>query len=134
MEIEDSARPMSTELGSRTRERIRSICAVLPEVLEKVDGHGHTIYQVRDKSFVRIGERTDGGCSVALKVSRPTQELLLAQEGTLFFKTPYIGHQGWVSYPAEEEAAWEETAALVREGYGLAAPKRLAAKLQSAAR
>ncbi|MBB6730271.1 MmcQ/YjbR family DNA-binding protein [Cohnella zeiphila] len=134
MEIEESARSLSTELGLRARERIRSICADYPEVREKVDGHGHTIYQVLDKSFVRIGEKADGGCAVALKVSRPTQELLLAEAGTPFFKTPYIGHQGWVSFPAEIESAWKEALALTREGYCLAAPKRLAAKVQSAAR
>jgi len=122
---------LTTKLSLQARDQLRTICAAFPEVRETVDGHGHTAFRVRDKTFVMMGEDGSGRCSVAVKTTRAIQELLLAQEGTVFFKTPYIGQHGWVSFPADEDVRWkEEIAPLVLEAYCLAAPRRLAAALR----
>lgn len=126
---------LTTPNSKRALERMRAICLKLPETEEKIDGFGHTAFQVRGKSFVLMGENhEDGTCNVSLKASKTTQEILLQQEGTAFFKTPYIGQHGWVSVRAEEATPWEEVASVALEGYCLAAPKRLAAQVQSSAR
>ncbi len=38
-----------------------------------------------------------------------------------FFKTPYIGHQGWVSLPATGRLDWKEITELVKGSYALVA-------------
>ncbi|MBB6669282.1 MmcQ/YjbR family DNA-binding protein [Cohnella nanjingensis] len=112
-------------VGLEAVTRIREICAGLPEAEEKIDGFGHTVFHVRNKSFVMMGER-QRGCSIAFKTSPATQEILLQQPDAPYFKTPYIGQHGWVSLIAAETTNWAEAASLVREGYCRAAPKRLA--------
>ncbi|MFJ7727375.1 MmcQ/YjbR family DNA-binding protein [Neobacillus sp. NPDC097160] len=103
-------------------ENVRNICLALPEAAEHIDGFGHNTFKVNGKSFVISGE-SDKGFSMSFKSDRETQEILL-QKGH-FFKTPYIGHHGWVSIqnPAGED--WNELTDLIQEAYLRAAPKRL---------
>ncbi|MDF2964413.1 MAG: MmcQ/YjbR family DNA-binding protein, partial [Paenibacillus sp.] len=54
-----------------------------------------------------------------------TQELLLQQQDA-YFKTPYIGHHGWVSVRSVQAMNWQEVEPLIVEGYLQAAPKRIA--------
>jgi predicted DNA-binding protein (MmcQ/YjbR family) len=102
---------------------VRAICSSLPEVVEEVDGFGHTVFRVKDKSFVRIGGDTERGYSLSFKANRETQEFLIQQQP--YWKTPYIGQHGWVSTWANEPDCWSELGPLLVEGYCLAAPKNL---------
>lgn len=61
---------------------------------------------------------------MSIKSDKEQQFLLLQQGG--YVKTPYIGQHGWVSLDQAYEPNWQEIAGLIRTGYQLAAPKRLA--------
>ncbi|WP_272943480.1 MmcQ/YjbR family DNA-binding protein [Paenibacillus sp. OSY-SE] len=63
------------------------------------------MFKVNGKSFVMMGENEEGS-GLSFKSDRETQEILL-QQGR-FFKTPYIGHHGWVSVKAIEPLEWGE--------------------------
>ncbi|WP_316570151.1 MmcQ/YjbR family DNA-binding protein [Neobacillus sp. YIM B06451] len=103
-------------------ETLRTICLALPEAVEIVDGFGHKTFKVNGKSFVISGE-SEKGFNVSFKSDRESQELLLQKEH--FFKTPYIGHHGWVSIQNPAGEHWNELASLIQEAYLHAAPKRL---------
>ncbi|WP_373566091.1 MmcQ/YjbR family DNA-binding protein [Mesobacillus foraminis] len=102
-------------------EILRKICLALPEAVEIVDGFGHNTFKVNGKSFVISGEKR-----LSFKSDRETQEILLEKE--YFYKTPYIGHHGWVSIDQPTEEHWDELTSLIQEAYLRAAPKRLVKK------
>jgi predicted DNA-binding protein (MmcQ/YjbR family) len=115
--------------GLEILEKVRKICMDFPEVSEKVDSFGHTSFRVMDKPFVMMGEN-DADSSLAIKTLKTTQEFLLHKEG--YFKTPYIGHHGWVSLWTTDELDWSGVADLIKEGYMRTAPKRLTKLLSEA--
>ncbi|WHY97143.1 MmcQ/YjbR family DNA-binding protein [Peribacillus simplex] len=106
-------------------EIARNICLALPEAVEHIDGFGHNTFKINGKSFVISGE-SEKGFSLSFKSDRETQELLLQKEN--FFKTPYIGHHGWVSIQNPGRGDWDELTYLIKEAYLRAAPKRLVKK------
>ncbi|WP_059172514.1 MmcQ/YjbR family DNA-binding protein [Bacillus sp. FJAT-27445] len=103
-------------------EKLRTICLALLEAGEIVDGFGHKTFKINGKSFVISGE-SEKGFNVSFKSDRESQEFLLQKEH--FFKTPYIGHHGWVSIQNPAGEQWDELTGLIQEAYLLAAPKRL---------
>lgn len=106
-------------------ENVRKICLALPEAVEVIDGFGHNTFKINKKSFVISGE-SDKGFSLSFKSDRENQEILLQNE--CFFKTPYIGHHGWVSILNPNGEDWNELTDLIQEAYLRAAPKRLVKK------
>ncbi|MGZ4159198.1 MAG: MmcQ/YjbR family DNA-binding protein [Neobacillus sp.] len=106
-------------------ENVRKICLALPEAVEVIDGFGHNTFKINKKSFVISGD-SEKGFSLSFKSDRETQELLLQKEH--FFKTPYIGHHGWVSIQNPDREDWDELTDLIQEAYLRAAPKRLIKK------
>ncbi|WP_210365394.1 MmcQ/YjbR family DNA-binding protein [Bacillus sp. REN3] len=100
-------------------DNARKICHLLPEAVEHIDGFGHTSFRIHGKSFVKLTERS----GLSFKSDRETQVFLLQKEK--FFKTPYIGHHGWVSIQNPHDGDWEELTELIQEAYLRAAPKRL---------
>lgn len=103
-------------------ERVRRLCAPLPEVEEIIDGFGHNVLKVKGKSFVIMGENGDAA-GLSFKSDKEQQYLLLEQGG--YVKTPHIGHHGWVSLDPAVPVNWGELTELIREAYLRAAPKRL---------
>ncbi|WP_313800399.1 MmcQ/YjbR family DNA-binding protein [Cytobacillus sp.] len=103
-------------------DHVRKICLSLPEAVEIIDGFGHNTFKVNGKSFVISGE-SEGGFRLSFKSDRETQEILLQIE--YFYKTPYIGHHGWVSIQNPAGDHWDELNDLIQEAYLRAAPKRL---------
>jgi predicted DNA-binding protein (MmcQ/YjbR family) len=120
-------RKFRSEAGLALVEQVRRECAAYPEAEEGVDGFGHTNFKVRGKSFIIMGE-TDGLPGLSFKSDRETQHLL-QQQHDRYFKTPYIGHHGWVSINPDVPIQWDELRVLLREAYLRAAPKRLAKQL-----
>ncbi|HEY2421324.1 MAG TPA: MmcQ/YjbR family DNA-binding protein [Neobacillus sp.] len=106
-------------------ENVRNICLALPEAVEHIDGFGHNTFKINGKSFVISGE-SENGFRLSFKSDRETQELLLLKER--FFKSPYIGHHGWVSIQNPDMEDWDELTDLFQEAYLRAAPKRLVKK------
>jgi len=117
---------LKSEMAFAMRDLVRALCAGLPEVEEKIDSFGHTSFRVNDKPFVMMGENEGGGgASIAFKTAPSTQEALLEQEADKYFKTPYIGHHGWVSLRLGMPVERQEIEGLLLEGYRRTAPKRL---------
>jgi predicted DNA-binding protein (MmcQ/YjbR family) len=111
---------MKTPDGIRMLEHVRIICKDLPEVVELIDGHGHTTFEVKDKSFIIMSDY-----GITFKSDLENQEILVQQEQ--FFKPAYIGHRGWVSIRDPQD--WKEMGNLLKEAYLRAAPKRLVKQL-----
>ncbi|TDF96754.1 MmcQ/YjbR family DNA-binding protein [Paenibacillus piri] len=119
-------RQLQSQAGLNMLKRVRQICAPLPEVVEKIDGFGHTTMRIADKPFVFMGEK-DGVPTMSFKADPFMQELLLQQDD--YFKTPYIGHHGWVSVASVAKMQWDEVEPLIAEAYRRAAPKRILKQL-----
>jgi predicted DNA-binding protein (MmcQ/YjbR family) len=105
--------------------RVRAICDELPQVDVVVDGFGHTTFKVSKKSFVLVGggHGQDENGSISIKSDPDTQEALVKRGP--YVRTPYIGQHGWITIFGSERIDWSEIEDLVRDGYNLAAPKRL---------
>ncbi|MEQ4484938.1 MmcQ/YjbR family DNA-binding protein [Cohnella silvisoli] len=104
--------------------KARGTFSKLPEVEEKIDGFGHSIAQVRGKTFLMMGEgEGEAGPGMSIKTDKETQQLLVAKGG--YYKTPYIGQHGWVSVKASQIRDWDEVSQLIIEAYLRQAPKKL---------
>jgi predicted DNA-binding protein (MmcQ/YjbR family) len=101
-------------------ERLRALCVRYPEVVEAVDGFGHTSFRVANKPFVMMGSQQ---LHLAIKSDPVTQDMLV--RSGRFQLTPYLGQHGWVSVTDFRGLDWEQIAELVRDAYRLAAPRRL---------
>lgn len=117
------ANSLDSPAGRKLLKALRNVCAPLPEVVEEIDGFGHTAFRVRKKSFVIAG-MGEGGAALSIK-SDPTNQALLVERGP-WYRTPYIGQHGWVSVDDPLGRDWAEIAELIVDGYRLAAPARLA--------
>jgi predicted DNA-binding protein (MmcQ/YjbR family) len=113
----DQASGMKTPEGRAMLEQVRAICGRFPESADLVDGHGHTTFKVKDKSYIMMRDGV-----IHFKSTRENQEMLLQDDR--YFKTPYIGQHGWIGM--RDPVNWSEIADLLEEAYLLAAPKRLA--------
>lgn len=114
---------MKTPDGIRMLDKVRNICKELPEVEERIDGHGHTTFKVRNKSFIMMGEYN--GPTINFKSDLENQDFLVQQEP--FFKPAYIGRYGWVAIRNPQD--WDEMKVLLKEAYLRAAPKSLVKQL-----
>jgi predicted DNA-binding protein (MmcQ/YjbR family) len=98
---------------------LREICSALPEVQE-VETWGHPTFKVGKKSFA-VFEEYKGHLCICFKTTLSLQQLLI--KDPRFFKTPYSGHQGWVSLIADTMPNWAEVRQLVRGSYDLVKPR-----------
>ncbi|MGD1090548.1 MAG: MmcQ/YjbR family DNA-binding protein [Bryobacteraceae bacterium] len=97
--------------------RLRKICLTLSNVEEKKI-FDHPTFRVGGKMFCLYHGTTDAP-AIAVKVGKMEQGIFLAD--SRFFRTPYIGHQGWVSLPAIGRLDWKEITELVKGSYALVA-------------
>ena len=115
-------------------DRLRAICLALPETTEK-EAWGTPTFRVRGKMFGMYAEDHHGDGRVALWCKAPLgmQEMLVEADPERFFVPPYVGPQGWIGVRLELRGVdWAEVADIVRDGYRLAAPAKLAASLPAA--
>lgn len=97
-------------------ERLRQICAVLPESREIVT-HGHPAFS-NNKGIFLVLENYRGDLSLCVNVGLEAQGIFLKDKR--FYRTPYIGHRGWVSLRLRAAAInWEEIDELVRGSHQL---------------
>lgn len=96
----------------------------LPEVHEAVDGFGHISFRVGKKPFTMMGSSE---LHLAIKSDPVTQQALV--KSGRFVATPFLGQHGWVSLKQFDRIDWDEIEELLRDGYRLAAPKRLLKQL-----
>ena len=123
--------PYTDEDVAVATDRLRTICATLPEVTERVS-HGAVTFFVRGQRS--IGYLTDdhhGDGRLALICAAPpgVQEELVANEPDRFFRPPYVGHRGWIGLRLDVDPDWDEVAQVVAESYRCVAPKTLIRRL-----
>jgi hypothetical protein len=113
-------------------ERLREICAGLPEVAVRLS-HGAVTFFVRGKRTVcYLTDDHHGDGRLALMCAAPpgVQEDLIESDPVRFFRPPYVGHRGWIGLRLDIDPDWGEVAAIVEEAYRLVAPQTLVRQLE----
>lgn len=109
--------------------RIRKMCLALPEAAE-VEAWGEPTFRVRKKLFAMYANKNNhhggGRNSVWIKATSSNQSLMIEAHPDRFFKPPYVGPSGWIGVWLDGKCDWNEVASLLRDGYRLIAPKKLA--------
>lgn len=114
------ARRTATWSESAVLERLRRICARLPDSTETVT-FGHPTFCVRGKTFAVL-EEYKGELGIALKVEKELQSVFL--KDPRFFRTPYIGKHGWVTLRLHAAPLnWREIGSLVKASFNLVGSK-----------
>ena len=117
-------------------KQLRKVCLALPGAHE-VEAWGEPTFRVRNKLFAMYAAANNhhGGGRPALwiKSTHVNQDLLIRSDIDRFFSPPYVGPSGWVGVRLDGRVDWDDLDDLLREGYRLAAPRKLAALLDAAA-
>ena len=110
---------------------LRRICLDLPGATETVT-FGNPTFQVHQKTFCVL-EDYRGELSVCFKVGKQDQPLFL--KDPRFYRTPYVGHHGWVSLRVNAARLdWEEVRELANTSYHAVSAGRSRRKLARTAR
>jgi predicted DNA-binding protein (MmcQ/YjbR family) len=113
-------------------EKVRKVCLALPEAHE-VEAWGEPTFRVRNKLFAMYSaagnHHGSGRPSLWIKATHVNQDLVLHSDVDRFFKPPYVGPSGWIGVYLDGKPDWSIIADLLRDGYLLTAPKRIAAAL-----
>ncbi len=116
--------------------KLRRIALALPEAHE-VEAWGEPTFRVKNKLFAMYAADGNhhgaGRSSVWIKATKENQALMLRAQPEKYFKPPYVGPSGWVGVFLDKSPDWDEVAELLRDGWKLAAPKRLVAKSEQPA-
>jgi hypothetical protein len=125
-------------MNGEVLDRIRTICAGLPETSERLS-HGHPAFFVREKrSFAMVlsDHHGDGRFAIWCAAAPGTQELLVDADPEKFFRPPYVGHRGWIGVRLDRGLDWDEIAGILEDAYAEVAPPMLLeqAKAQPRAR
>ncbi len=127
---------MAVSPAEQCKRRLKRLVARLPEVELRPGGeHGrHLGFGVRNKTFAYFTHDHHGDGRLALICRAPAgeQAVLTSHQPDQFFVPPYLGHRGWVGMWLDvAELDWSEATEMMIEAYRLAAPKRLAAKMDA---
>jgi hypothetical protein len=119
-------------MPSRPLTRLRRLCLALPQAHE-VEAWGEPTFRVGKKLFAMFASAGShhgaGRPAVWVKAVAMNQELMVRAAPSRFFVPPYVGPSGWIGVWLDGDADWAELAELLRDGYRLVAPKRVAALL-----
>jgi len=114
--------------------RALKIARALPEVDCQPVGTGHWSFTIRKKTFAyyQHDHHGDGMIALVVKSTRLEQHRLMAADGLSYFSPAYLGAKGWAGLRVDlPRLDWGEVERLLRDGYRLAAPKKLAALLET---
>jgi hypothetical protein len=111
--------------------RLRRICLALPEAHE-VEAWGEPTFRIKGgrifAMYAHASNHHGGGRhSVWIKAAAENQALMIRAQPERFFKPPYVGPSGWVGVYLDKSPDWDEVAELLRDGWRMIAPKKLAA-------
>ena len=110
-------------------DRIRAICAALPEVSER-DSHGEATWFVGKRVFVTAADRHhDDRRAVWIAAPDGVQETLVEADPVRFFRPPYVGGRGWIGVYVDVPVDWDELEARIVDAYRLIAPRRLSERI-----
>lgn len=118
-------KPEVRDKGQKHQERLRRICAALPEVTEKLS-HGEPTFFVRKKVFAMCStnHHDDGHFAVVIPAAIGIQEALIKASPKKFYRPPYVGVRGWVGIELDRVSDKELTLHL-KEAWRLIAPEKL---------
>jgi len=111
-------------------QRVRRICATLPETTEKIS-HGEPTFFVKKKVYVMFANNHHNDGHIAVWIAAPPglQAMLVKSEPLKFFRPPYVGVRGWIgielSRISDEELSVHlvEARRLIAEGQKPRRPK-----------
>ena len=115
----------SDEVSSTHLERVRAICATLPETTER-PSHGEPTFFVHKRVYVMFANdhHGDGRIAVWLPVPLGAQDALIAADPDVYFRPPYVGVRGWVGIALghiDDEALRDH----IEMAWTMVAPRRL---------
>jgi predicted DNA-binding protein (MmcQ/YjbR family) len=127
------SRPIRQRDASSERrvERLRRICASLPEAREKLSHGEPTWFAGAGRVFAMLDDHHHGEPHLAVWLPQPpgAQPALIRSDPERFFRPPYVGPKGWIGVVLDGAVDWKLVAGLVREAYLHVATPRLAAQL-----
>jgi predicted DNA-binding protein (MmcQ/YjbR family) len=100
-------------------QKVSELCLALPDTkLTMTWGSPH--FRVGEKIFCGFGAEDDKQVmGVKLEMSHARSLV----KDPRFWPAAYVGKHGWVSMDVARRKSWDEVGALIRESYGLIAPK-----------
>jgi predicted DNA-binding protein (MmcQ/YjbR family) len=128
------AHPRNYDDSNPALKRLREICLAFPETFEKEAWGECTFRVIGGSMFAMTDSNHHGSGHFAAWVKAPpmVQEILVKSNGKRFFVPPYMGPKGWVGVRLDYKVNWDEAAAILKDGYLMSAPKRVAGRTPSA--
>lgn len=121
-----SASAETVNLDDAAFQKVRALALALPDTkLTMTWGSPH--FRVGEKIFCGFGAE-DGKQVMGVKLEMSHARSIVKDKR--FWPAAYVGKHGWVSMDVTQRKSWDEVAALIRESYGLIAPKASLAKLR----
>jgi predicted DNA-binding protein (MmcQ/YjbR family) len=117
-------------LSAKALERLRRICASLPESYEKIAWGAPTFRAgVKGKIYAMFSDDHHGDGRIAVLCPAPegVQRELVTSDGKRFFVPPYVGPSGWIGIRLDRPITDSEVTALLVQAYRMVAHSRLAA-------
>jgi hypothetical protein len=126
-----TAKERKLDSGQKQLQRVRRICAALPETVEKLS-HGEPTFFVRKKVFAMCSNNhhNDGHIAVVLPAAIGIQQALIAASPEKFYRPPYVGVRGWIGIELARVSD-EELAFHILEAWRLIAPEKLQGELKA---
>ncbi len=114
-----------TDSHKKDLERVRRICAVLPQNEEKLS-HGEPTFFVGKKVYVMFANNhhNDSHIAIWIPVAPGLQSVLIETSPQKFFHPPYVGVRGWVGIELSQIDD-EELTSFLYQAWKLIAPKKL---------
>jgi hypothetical protein len=117
--------PAKSPKNAKQIDRVRKVCAALPETFEKLS-HGEPTFFVRKKVFAMVSNNhhNDGHVAVLVPAAIGIQAQLIEADPKKFYRPPYVGVKGWVGIELPNVND-EELRLHIREAWKLIAPQKL---------
>ncbi len=126
------AHPRMYDDADHLLDRVRQLCAALPESTEK-ESWGRPTFRTT-KIYAIYGSPAAAGreaSPTALIFMPDDDERPALLEDGRFWSPPYYGPSGWLALDLDEDTDWDEVAELLASSYRQVAPKRLVAQLDA---
>ena len=95
-------------------ERVRELCLALPGTVESTS-FGHPTWKLQRKAFA-VFEKYRGDWSLAVMADPGAQHALIETDDR-FYRTPYSGQYGWVSFKLQGRIPWGRLKGLLHEAH-----------------
>src|ERR1700722_3475100 len=121
------AHPRMYDDSNPTIAKLREICLAFPDAFEK-EAWGECTFRVAGGSMFAMTDNNhhgSGHCAVGVKAPAMVQEILVNSDPKRFFIPPYMGKKGWVGVRIDYKVKWDQTAAILKDGYLMSEPTKV---------